>query len=78
MYLVISLRRPVLLLAVAAMIIGCINSGYAFVTSYLSGDTIVSGVKVASVNVGGLTIQEAAAYLSGHLDDCPEAHHHRP
>ncbi|NLY52320.1 MAG: hypothetical protein GX063_05345 [Firmicutes bacterium] len=70
MYLVISLRRPVLLLAVAAMIIGCVSTaGYAFVTSYLSGDTIVSGVKVASVNVGGLTIQEAAAYLSGHLDE---------
>ena len=65
MYLVISLRRPVLLLAVAAMIIGCVSTaGYAFVTSYLSGDTIVSGVKVASINVGGLTIQEAAAYLS--------------
>ncbi|NLA58542.1 MAG: hypothetical protein GX855_06545 [Firmicutes bacterium] len=70
MYLVISLRRPVLLLAVAAMIIGCVSTaGYAFVTSYLSGDTILSGVKVASINVGGLTIQEAAAYLSGYLDE---------
>jgi len=69
-YLVISLRRPVLLLAVAAMIIGCVSTaGYAFVTSYLSGDTILSGVKVASINVGGLTIQEAAAYLSGYLDE---------
>ena len=75
MYLVISLRRPVLLLAVAAMIIGCVSTaGYAFVTSYLSGDTIVSGVKVASINVGGLTIQEAAAYLSDYLDEIV----HRP
>jgi len=71
-YLVISLRRlrPVLLPAVAAVIIGCVSTaGYAFVTSYFSGDFILSGVKVASLNVGGLTVQEAAVCLARHVDE---------
>ncbi len=68
MYLVIRLRRSVLLLIIAALMIGCLSTvGYAFVTSYLGSDTIALGVSVASVNVGGLSSQEASAYLSGYL-----------
>ena len=54
----------------AAVIIGCVSTaGYAFVTSYFSGDFILSGVKVASLNVGGLTVQEAAVCLARHVDE---------
>ncbi|NLJ23860.1 MAG: hypothetical protein GX354_00380 [Firmicutes bacterium] len=69
MYLVIRLRRPVLLLVLAALIIGCVSTaGYAFMTSYLLSDTIASGVRVASLGVGGLSHREASLYLSEHLD----------
>ena len=70
MYLVIRLRRPVLLLVMAAMITGCVSTvGYAFMTSYLHSDTIVSGVKVTVVDVGGLTCREASVYLSRYLSE---------
>ncbi|NMB25937.1 MAG: hypothetical protein GX986_10445 [Firmicutes bacterium] len=68
MYLVIRLRRSVLLLTMAAFMIGCLSTvGYAFVTSYLASDTIALGVSVASVNVGGLSAREASAYLGNYL-----------
>ncbi|NMB46919.1 MAG: hypothetical protein GX998_11000 [Firmicutes bacterium] len=70
MYLVIRLRRPVLLLIIAALITGCVSTvGYAFVTSYLLSDTIVPGVRIASIDVGGLTCREASVYLSGYLNE---------
>lgn len=70
MYLVIRLRRPVLLVIMAVMITGCVSTvGYAFMTSYLLSDTILSGVKVASVDVGGLSCREASVYLSGYLNE---------
>lgn len=70
MYLVIRLRRPVLLLVMVALIIGCVSTvGYAFVTSYLLSDTIAPGVRVASVDVGGLTCHEASIYLSRYLTE---------
>lgn len=69
MYLVIRLRRSVLLLVLAALIIGCLSTaGYAFMTSYLLSDSIVSGVRVSSLGVGGLSYREASLYLSDHLD----------
>jgi len=68
-YLVIRLRRPVLLLMMAALIIACISTvGYAFVTSYFTSDAIAQGVRVASINVGGLTYGEASSYLAGYLE----------
>ncbi|NLK08530.1 MAG: hypothetical protein GX316_07510 [Firmicutes bacterium] len=68
MYLVIRLRRSALLVIIAVIMIGCLSSvGYAFVASYLGGDAIAQGVSVASINVGGLSYQEAKAFLGKYL-----------